>query len=99
MRGAKPSFSFDERFLVTHLYVDPNAADGAGLPDGSSNIVLADLATGKRVRLTQMKANQYALYPHVRADGWVYFLVRDIGAGTEYMAATDAAIRIAAGHP
>jgi hypothetical protein len=99
MRGGKASFSFDERFLAAHQYVDTQDPDEAGLPDGSSNIVVADLATGAKVRVTQMKANQYALYPHFRADGWLYFLVRDIGAGVEYVGATDAAIRIAAAHP
>ena len=28
-----------------------------------------------------MNPGQYALYPHFRSDGWLYFLVRDINAG------------------
>src|SRR5439155_23660408 len=69
MKGGKASVSFDERFVVTHQYVDPVEPDQAGLPAGSSNIVLADLVTGTKTRLTQMKAGQFALYPHFRADG------------------------------
>lgn len=94
MKGAKASFSFDERFMVTHQYVDPTEADNVGLPSKSSNIVLADLLTGTKVRLTTMPAGQYALYPHFRADGWLYFLVRDMNKQIEYVAATDAALRM-----
>lgn len=94
LKGSKASFSFDERFLVTHQYVDPTEPGDAGLPNRSSNIVLADLWTGAKVRLTNMPANQYALYPHFRADGWLYFLVRDMTSRTEYVAATDAALRM-----
>lgn len=94
MKGGKAGFSFDERFLVAHQYVDRTEPDQATLPAGSSNIVMADLATGAKVRLTQMAAGQYALYPHFRADGWVYFLVRDMNARVEYVAATDAAVRM-----
>jgi hypothetical protein len=39
-----------------------------------------------------------ALYPHFRADGWLYFLVRD-GRGAqkrEYVLASDAALKLAA---
>lgn len=99
MPGQKANFSFDERFMVTHQYVDRSQPDQAQLPAGSSNIMLADLVTGKIVRITNMKAGQYALYPHFRADGWLYFLVRDMSAGTEHIVATDAAIRAEAGSP
>ncbi|MDB4938868.1 MAG: putative glycoside hydrolase [Labilithrix sp.] len=94
MKGGKASFSFDERFLATHQYVDRTEPDQSALPQGSSNIVVADLATGTKVRLTKMAAGQYALYPHFRADGWLYFLVRDMNAHVEYIAATDAAVRM-----
>ena len=94
MKGAKANFSLDERFIATHQYVDTTEPDQAGLPQGSSNIMIADLTTGTKVRLTNMAAGQYALYPHFRADGWIYFLVRDMNTHVEYMAATDAAIRI-----
>jgi hypothetical protein len=99
MRGAKPSVSFDERFIAAHQYVDTTDPGNGGLPDGSSNIVLADLKTGKKTRLTTMGANQYALYPHFRADGWIYFLIRDRGTGKESMMASDAAIRITSAIP
>ena len=96
MPGQKAGFSFDERFMVTHQYVDRRQPDQAQLPAGSSNIMLADLATGKIVRITTSKAGQFALYPHFRADGWLYFLVRDMRARTEYVVASDVARRIEA---
>jgi len=94
LQGAKANFSFDERFVATHQYVDTAQPDQASLADGSANVVVADLLTGARVRLTRMGAGQYALYPHFRADGWLYFLVRDMNANTEYLAATDATLRM-----
>jgi hypothetical protein len=94
--GTKPNFSFDERFLVTHQYVDRTEPDQAQLPEGSSNIVLADLATGKIVRLTTVQSGQFALYPHFRADGWIYFIVRDMNADHEFAVASDAALRLLA---
>lgn len=99
MPGQKAGFSFDERFMVTHQYVDRSQPDQAQLPAGSANIMLVDLVTGKIVRITSSKAGQYALYPHFRADGWLYFLVRDMRARTEYIVASDAAIRLEAGTP
>lgn len=94
--GGKVMVSFDERFVVTHQYSDPDETD-SGLPDKSSNIILWDLKTGDRVRVTTMGANQYALYPHFRADGWLYFLVRDMNPGAkETLVATDVAIKRAA---
>ena len=39
-----------------------------------------------------MGPGQYALYPHFRSDGWMYYLVRDREAGREYIAASDAAL-------
>jgi hypothetical protein len=94
--GQKIGFSFDERFVVTHQYVDLSDAEqaAAGLAAGSSNIVLVDLATGKQVRLTKSGAGQFALYPHFRADGWLYFIVRDMNTSTESVIASDAAIRM-----
>ena len=41
-----------------------------------------------------MGDNQYALYPHFRADGWLYFLVRDMnGTGKETLVATDVVLK------
>ena len=42
-----------------------------------------------------IKANVYALYPHFRADGWLYFVVRDMDAQLEYIVASDVAVRLA----
>ncbi len=96
MKGTKAGFSFDERFLVTHQYTDAADPEHRGLPKGSSNVVLVDLTNGKKVRVTKMGAGQYALYPHFRADGWLYFHVRDMNAQIEYVAATDVAVRLGA---
>ena len=102
--GGKPAFSFDERFIVYHHYVtsaDATALGFTGPSDpafqpylqlGASNIYLMDLQTGVPVRITNMQAGQYALYPHFRSDGWIYLQVRDDNAGHEYTTATDAAL-------
>jgi hypothetical protein len=104
MKGAKPAVSYDERYMVFHHYVtaadyadlgyasasDPGFA--ALLAKGSSNIIAVDLVTGTRTRITTMHAGQYALYPHFRSDGWVYFLVRDKTSNKEYVLASDAVL-------
>jgi hypothetical protein len=104
IQGAKPAISFDERYMVFHHYVGPSdyadlgfssASDAAFqqmLQKGSSNIVIVDLVTGTRTRVTSMHAGQYALYPHFRSDGWIYFLVRDKVANKEYAVASDAVL-------
>ncbi len=94
LNGTKPIVSFDERFVVTHQYVD--TSESPGLPAGTSNIFMMDLATGDVVQLTKMKAKQSALFPHFRADGWIYFLVKDATTNVETLYATDAAVRRAA---
>jgi hypothetical protein len=38
-----------------------------------------------------VKPGQYALFPHFRSDGWIYFVVRTI-TGEEYIAASNAAL-------
>ncbi len=103
-KGAKPSISFDERYFVTHHYVGPDDYADLGyaspsdpafqqlLQKGSSNIIIVDLVTGQRRRVTTMHAGQYALYPHFRSDGWFYFLVRDKNTNKEYAVASDAAL-------
>lgn len=93
--GSKASFSFDERFLVTHQYVDPTEPSHAGLPAGSSNLAIVDLLTGREVRVTESKQGEFALYPHFRGDGWLYFLVRDMNTKEEHVIATDIALRLA----
>jgi hypothetical protein len=90
--GGKPQISFDERFLAVHQYVDP-AANPQGLPTNSSNIFVTDMKTGKTIQVTKMGAGQRALYPHWRADGWMYFLVRDSVAGKDTLYSSDVALR------
>lgn len=83
MPGAKPAFSYDERFLVTHHY-----------HDGRADILLVDLTTGQQRQITKMPSGFEARYPHFRNDGWLYFLVD--GPSGEFIAASDAAVRWAA---
>jgi hypothetical protein len=104
IKGAKPAFSFDERFMVTHHYVEEGdyAELGYSSPTdsgfmqyrdkGAANIVVVDLTTGESVRVTHMQPGQYALFPHFRSDGWIYFLVRDSNSDQEYVVASDAAL-------
>lgn len=83
--GAKPSFSFDERFMVTHHHEGDH-----------SNVSLIDLSTGERIEITNMPAGFRALFPHFRSDGWFYFLVMDVAGNHEYVIASDAALVVAA---
>ncbi len=109
VQGAKPAFSYDERFITYHHYIGggPSAdadarelgftgADDPGFAEyasrGAANVYLLDLATGATTRLTNMDPGQYALYPHFRSDGWMYFLVRTLGTATEHVIASDAAL-------
>ncbi len=96
MPGNKANFSFDERFLATHHYLTDAERRASSFPagKGASDIYVADLMTGKKIKVTKMKPDQFALYPHFRSDGWLYFLVRDKN-GKEYIAASDIAIQIA----
>ena len=41
-----------------------------------------------------MGPGQYALYPHFRSDGWLYFLVRDVNTGVEHLVASDLALKL-----
>lgn len=90
--AAKGAVSYDERFIVSHEYVDQ--AETPTLPVKSANVILVDLLTGKTIRLTNMKDRQYAFAPHFRADGWIYWVNRDMAAGTETLVASDAAVRL-----
>lgn len=103
-RGSKPFFSFDERYMTFQRYViDDDAlelgflnADDPGFAPyrvmGAANIYVTDLTTGATRRITNMNPGQYALFPHFRSDGWIYFIVRDsLGSGSnEYIVASDA---------
>ena len=53
--------------------------------------------TANAQRLTKMQPGQYALFPHFRSDGWIYFAVRTLN-GEEYYAASDAALVSEAAH-
>ncbi|MCX7808380.1 MAG: hypothetical protein N2515_07210, partial [Deltaproteobacteria bacterium] len=106
--GGKPSFDFDERYLVFHRYVTNTNEDAmelgfSGTEDpgflpyrtqGAANLYLLDLLTGSLRRLTQMGPGQYALFPHFRADGWIFFIVRSAGTSVEYVVATDAMLLV-----
>ena len=106
INGAKPSISFDEKYFVTHHYVGADDWQDLGfssandatfksmLAKGTSNIIIVNIATGARTRVTNMKPGQYALYPHFRSDGWFYFLVRDKNSNKEYAVASDAALTL-----
>ena len=100
MAGNKANFSFDERFLVTHHYVKredfASDAEFAGYKEkGGSDIIITDFVTGKKQRITHMAPGQFALFPHFRSDGWIYFMVRDASGATksEVIAASDWAVR------
>jgi hypothetical protein len=43
-----------------------------------------------------MQPGQYALFPHFRSDGWIYFMVRTLGTENEHIVASDAALVIEA---
>ncbi len=80
--GAKANISFDERFFVTHQYLD----------DGTANVILGDFANGQTYQVTEMPTGAKALFPHFRSDGWFYFLVRD--GEKEFIIASDLAIQL-----
>jgi len=102
--GSKPSISFDEKYFVTHDYVDANDYADYGfasasdpkfqemMDKGTANIIIVNMLTGARTRVTNMKPGQFALFPHFRSDGWFYFLVRDTNTDKEYAVASDAAL-------
>ena len=103
-QGAKPAFSFDENYFVIHHYVGPNDCAELGfssandpafqpmLDEGHGEHLHRQLATGAGPAITNMKPGQYALFPHFRSDGWIYFLVRDKNTNKEYAVASDAAL-------
>ena len=101
--GGKAVVSFDERWMTLHHYTTAADAAALGFVDaadpgfapyatlGSSDIYLVDLLTGVPRRITNVGPGQYALFPHFRSDGWIYFVVRTLD-GEEYFAASDAAL-------
>jgi hypothetical protein len=56
---------------------------------GAANVYVIDLLTGVRTRVTNMGPGQYALFPHFRSDGWMYFLVRTAGMSRETVVASN----------
>ncbi|MBX2812723.1 MAG: hypothetical protein KTR25_12980 [Myxococcales bacterium] len=103
LQGAKANFSFDERWIVFHRYISPDEAVELGfkgpedpgfaeyLSHAGANIYLVDLLSGASHRVTNMAPGQYALFPHFRSDGWVYYVARTL-EGRELFVATDAAL-------
>ena len=108
LRGGKPGFSFDERWMITHHYAEDADAVELGFTGvndpafqpyrqkGVANLYLIDLVSGERTRITRMQPGQYALFPHFRSDGWIYFVVRTPGTNGEIVVASDAALVLAA---
>jgi hypothetical protein len=97
MPGNKANFSFDERFLVTHHYLaredfPTDAAFEAYKATGAADIYMVDFVTGKKTRITNMQPGQFALFPHFRSDGWIYFEVRDSVRKETYIVVSDAAV-------
>ncbi len=104
VRGSQPSFSYDERWVVYHHYVEADDWDDLGFASasdagfvalrtgGAANLFLLDLLTGESRRITTMGPGQYAVYPHFRSDGWIYAVVRDRVRDEEVLIASDAAL-------
>jgi len=95
--GGKTAHSFDDRFMAVHSYSE---IDGVGKGD----ISIVDLSDGSIFQVTNMPAGKFAIYPHFRSDGWLYFLVRDSASADstqnqEYAAASDVALRIEKAKP
>ena len=104
VRGGKPGFSYDDRWIVYHHNVE--AGDWASLgyasasepgflqllQQRSSNLFVLDLTTGEERRITMMGPGQLALFPHFRSDGWIYAIVKDRNRGREVVIASDAAL-------
>lgn len=97
MKGNKASMSYDDRFVVTHHYTD--AKDNPELAQKTSDLLIYDLVTHKSTKITNMPAGYFALYPHFRGDGWIYFIVRhrvlnDDANSHDYVMATDVALQM-----
>jgi hypothetical protein len=96
--GAKGTISYDERYFVYHHYVTADDYAEFGFESArdpafasyyqneiTANIYWIDLKTGIRRRLTTMRPGQVAAFPHFRADGWIYFLVRNTKDHSEWL--------------
>jgi hypothetical protein len=98
-RGAKGTFSYNERFIVYHHYADAQDFAEYGfmkndpqflsmIKAGVSDIWYTDLLEGKSRRITNMSPGQLAVFPHFRADGWLQFMVKDKNQNKEFLAVT-----------
>lgn len=105
VNGGKPGFSYDDRWITYHHWIQPNDWQSLGyasasdpefvsrLNAGTANVFLLDITTGVTRRITHMNPGQSALFPHFRSDGWLYFIVKDDATPTtETIAASDAAL-------
>lgn len=102
--GAKPAISYDDRWLIYHHYIGDDDAKDLGFTNatdpgfadyrsnGAANVYLIDLKTGRKTRITHMAPGQYALFPHFRADGWIYMVVKDRVRNVESLIASPAAL-------
>ena len=88
--GGGASADADARELGFTGASDPGYAMYASR--GAANVYLVELATGRTTRVTHMGPGQYALFPHFRSDGWIYFLIRTPAAAAEHVIASDAAL-------
>lgn len=99
--GGVANFSFDERYVAYHHavtasdwaqlgFTSPTDAAFVAMVGTTSNIYVLDLLTGASRPITRMSAGQSAKFPHFRADGWLYFVVRDANRAVEVLAASDA---------
>jgi hypothetical protein len=95
--GTKASFSYDDRFVVYHHYVTADDYKEYGfekddekflelVKQGKSDIWYIDLLEGTPKRISNVSGGQHALFPHVRADGWLYFVVKDTNIGKTILA-------------
>jgi hypothetical protein len=107
VNGGKPDISYDERWMVLHTYVSNTDVDAQELgfidrndpgfapyiAEGAANLFLVDLRTSLSRRITDVSPGEYALFPHFRSDGWIYFVVRN-RTNTEWVAASNAALML-----
>jgi hypothetical protein len=90
MKGEKANISFDNRFVTFHHYADGSPQD-AGAAPGHSNIFVYDILKKRGIRVTNMKNESKAYFPHFRADGWVVFQIKGAD-GVESIATSNAAL-------
>ncbi|MFW7377530.1 MAG: hypothetical protein ACOH5I_01825 [Oligoflexus sp.] len=105
-KGMKGKFSFNENLFVTYRYLQEEDYAEWGFADaqdpefqswlkkGMANLYLLDMRNGESKRITQLKPGQFALFPHFRSDGWIYFQVLDHDSNQRYFFASDAALHV-----